>query len=362
MSDQDKINVTRTFLPPKEEYDALLTKVWDSMWITNNGPMVKELEDKLKKHLGVKHLFFVTNGTIALQIAMKALDLKEDIITTPFSYVATTSSIVWEGLNPVFSDIDKDSFNIDPRKIESKITDKTSGIVATHVFGNPCCVEEIEVIAKKNKLKTIYDAAHAFDVSYNDQSILNYGDISTLSFHATKVFHSVEGGAVITNDDELALKIAYLRNFGHNGQEKFHGLGINGKNSEFHAAMGLCNFNHISEIIKDRKRIYMLYKKYIKNDSVSFQVITNQVKYNFSYCPVVFSTKELLDQILNRLNQENIFPRRYFYPSLNNLPYINDIIMENSESISERILCLPSYFELPEQIIKDICNIINTQN
>jgi dTDP-4-amino-4,6-dideoxygalactose transaminase len=361
MGNNKKITVTKTFLPPKEDYDLLLDKVWDNQWVTNHGPLVTEFENKLKEYLDVKHLFFVTNGTIALQIAIKALELKGEIITTPFSYVATTSSIVWEGAKPVFADINKKNFNIDSTKIESKITKDTSGIIATHVFGNPCDVEHILEIADKNNLKTIFDAAHSFDVKFKNNSILNYGDISTLSFHATKIFHSVEGGAIITNNDDLAEKISYLRNFGHNGEEEFHGLGINGKNSELHAAMGLCNLEHIAKIIVDRKRISNIYKENLDETNISFQEINNSTEYNYSYFPVVLKSEKQLETVMLYLNKENIFPRRYFYPSLNKLPYLEKSILVNSEFVSKRILCLPSYYKLSEEIIIKICKIINTQ-
>ena len=233
------IPVTKSFLPPIEDYIEYLKQIWDSNQLTNNGPLVKELEQKLKEYFDVKHLFFVSNGTIAEQIAIKAADLKGDIITTPFSYVATTSSIVWEGCQPVFVDIDPQTLCMNPDLIEDAITEKTTGIIPTHVYGIPCDVEKIQEIAEKHSLKVIYDAAHTFGGKYKGKSIASYGDISFLSFHATKVFHTVEGGAIITNDDELAHKISYMRNFGHNGPEDFWGVGINGNNSEFHAAMGL---------------------------------------------------------------------------------------------------------------------------
>ena len=219
------INVTQTFLPPLEEYTKYLEKIWDSKWLTNRGVLIKELERNLKDFLGVENLLMVNNGTIALQIAIKALELKGEIITTPFSYVATVSSIVWENCQPVFVDIDEDYLTIDETKIEEAITEKTSAILATHVYGNPCNVEAIQKIAERYNLKVIYDAAHCFGVKYKGESILNWGDISTLSFHATKVFHTGEGGAVICNNEELAHKIFYSHNFGHNGSEEFFGLG-----------------------------------------------------------------------------------------------------------------------------------------
>ena len=227
------ILVTQPFLPPEEEYKKYISEIWERNWLTNMGPLASELEEKLKAHLGVEQLLFVTNGTIALQMAIKALELKGEIITTPFSFVATTSSIVWEGCTPVFVDIDKNTLNIDPNKIEAAINEKTSAILATHVYGNPCDVEAIETIAQKHNLKVIYDGAHAFGVKVNGKSIFEYGDISTCSLHATKLYHSTEGGLVICNDKKLVKKLRYIRNFGISGFDQFSELGINGKNSEF---------------------------------------------------------------------------------------------------------------------------------
>src|SRR5690606_27065948 len=239
------IPVTKPFLPKVEEYDKYLASIWERQWLTNNGPLVNEFELKLKEYLDVNHLLYVSNGTIALQIAIKALELSGEIITTPFSFVATTSSIVWEGCKPVFVDIDSETFNIDPRKIESAITPSTSAILATHVYGNPCDIDAIQKIADKYNLKVIYDAAHCFGTKYKGKSVFDYGDISTTSFHATKLFHSIEGGAVFTRCPELLKKMSFIRNFGHNGPSDFKELGLNGKNSEFHAAMGLCNLNYV---------------------------------------------------------------------------------------------------------------------
>jgi dTDP-4-amino-4,6-dideoxygalactose transaminase len=246
------IPVTKPFLPPQDIYQSYLDGIWKRQWLTNMGPLANDLELKLKDILKVKHLLFVTNGTVALQMAIKALDLKGEIITTPFSFVATTSSIVWENCQPVFVDIDKNSLNIDAEKIEAAITKNTSAILATHVYGNPCEVDAIDKIAKKHHLKVIYDAAHAFGVEINGKSIFEYGDISTCSLHATKLYHSSEGGLIITKDPELLKKLAYIRNFGFDGPEKFAELGLNGKNSEFHAAMGLANLKYIAKLIFPR--------------------------------------------------------------------------------------------------------------
>lgn len=353
-----RINVTKTFLPPLEDYLFYLDQIWETNQLTNNGPLVNELEASLKDFLSVKHLFFVTNGTIALQIAIKALDLKGEIITTPFSYVATTSSIVWEGCQPVFVDIDPQTLCIDPNQIEAAITEKTTGILATHVYGIPCAVELIEAIAQRHHLKVIYDAAHTFGGSYKGKSIVSYGDISTLSFHATKVFHTVEGGALVTNDSDLAHRISYMRNFGHKGQEAFWGLGINGKNSELHAAMGLCNLPYVPEIIKKREQISGWYDELQNELRIKRPIAPNGTDYNFAYYPAQFSSEKELVQAQAKLNDNQIFPRRYFYPPLTALPYIANKPCPFTQSISPRILCLPLYPELEHDQVLMISEII----
>ena len=262
------INVTKPFLPPQEEYGVFLDGIWSRNWLTNNGPLVRELETNLKKYLGVPEMLYLNNGTIAIQIAIKALSLTGEIITTPFSYVATTSSIVWEGCRPVFVDIDANSFNIDPAKIEEAITPHTTGILATHVFGNPCDIDAIESIAAKHNLKVIYDAAHCFGTTYNGRSIYHYGNISTTSFHATKLFHTIEGGGVFTSDLELLKRMSYFRNFGHKTPEEFEMVGINAKNSEFHAAMGLSILPHMPSILESRKKISQLYTNLLEVNGI----------------------------------------------------------------------------------------------
>lgn len=254
------IPVTKPFMPPFEQYREYLQGIWEREFLTNNGPLVQELELKLKEYLGLKNLLYLSNGTIALQIAIKALGLKGEIITTPFSYVATTSSIVWEGCEPVFVDIDSETLNINPALIEAAITEQTTGILATHVFGNPCDIEAIQAIADKHNLKVIYDAAHCFGTTYKGRSVFEFGDVSTTSFHATKLFHTVEGGAIFAKDEDLNYRMSRMRNFGHAGFEQYDGVGINGKNSEFHAAMGLCNLSHIENILKSRKDQCLLYE------------------------------------------------------------------------------------------------------
>jgi dTDP-4-amino-4,6-dideoxygalactose transaminase len=355
------INVTKSFLPPIQEYIKYLEGIWERCHLTNHGPLVNELEEKLKEYLGVKHFFFINNGTIAIQLAMKALDVRGDVITTPFSYVATTSSVVWENANPVFVDIDFSRFTIDADKIESAITENTSAILATHVYGIPCDVEKIESIAKKHNLKVIYDAAHAFGVKYKGNAILNYGDISTLSFHATKLFHTIEGGGIATDNDDLAHKVSYMRNFGHKGQEEFWGVGINGKNSEFHAAMGLCNLPYLSRIMDNRKKLSDAYDKYLSDAGVRLRrpQVPEHTEYNYSYYPVLFESEKQLLTVKDNLNAAFIYTRRYFYPSLHTLPYIQQQYhLPVTESSSPTVLCLPLYDDLSTDIIRRICSII----
>lgn len=354
------INVTQPFLPPKEEYQRYVEKIWDRNWLTNNGPLVNELELNLKEFLKLKHLLYVSNGTIALQLAIKALDLKGEIITTPFSYVATTSSIVWEGCTPVFVDIDEHTFNIDPDKIEASITDKTSAILATHVYGNACEIDKIDDIAKKYNLKVIYDAAHCFGTTYKGESVLDFGDISTISFHATKLFHTVEGGAVVTKDPDVLKRLAYLRNFGHNGKEEFQGIGINGKNSEFHAAMGLVNLKYAQHILDKRKKDFHRYVNNLKGLDLIQPTIIKESQCNYAYFPVVFSTSGYCKLVLKELEKSKIFARRYFYPLLSKLDYLEDtsVPLPIAEEISQKVLCLPLYEQITDEEIDMVCRII----
>lgn len=353
-----KITVTRTYLPDIEEFKRHIEEIWESGWITNHGPKVLLLESKLKSFLGVKHLFFVNNGTIALQIAIKALGIKGQILTTPFSYVATTSSIVWEGCEPIFVDIDPESLTIDPIEVRKLLNDNIKGILATHVYGYPCGVHELKKIADEFKIPIIYDAAHAFGVTIEDDSILNFGNISTLSFHATKLFHTIEGGAIITNDDELAHKISYLRNFGHNGQEEFFGLGINGKSSEVNAAMGLINLEFVDTLILERRGLSELYHDLLTGLNLEVKQPTRMLNYNYSYLPVFFKSEEELLRIKSVLEVNDIFSRRYFYPSLNKLPYVREQSCPVAENVSCRVLCLPLYNGLSEDDVRRICDII----
>jgi dTDP-4-amino-4,6-dideoxygalactose transaminase len=353
------INVTEPFLPPKEKYLSLLDEVWKRNWLTNNGPLVNELELKLKEFLEIDHLLYLTNGTIAIQLAIKALELKGEVITTPFSYVATTSSIVWENCTPKFVDIHPESFNIDPSKIEDAIGPNTTAILATHVYGNPCDVIAIDKIARKHNLKVIYDAAHAIGVKVEGKSILKWGDISTLSFHATKPFHTIEGGAVATNSAELLKKMSWLRNFGHDGPFKFASVGINGKNSEFHAAMGLCNLEYIDSILLKRKEDSEYYDKLLLNKlPLKRPLIHPQANYNHAYYPLVFSSEAHLLAAMNELELNRIYSRRYFYPDLTDLPYVEKSDVPIAKRIAKQVLCLPLYYTLSKTEIDMICRFI----
>lgn len=353
------IAVTKAFFPPLSEYEQLLQRIWKNEWLTNRGELVLELEEKLRTYLKLENILITNNGTIPLQIAIKLLGNDGQIITTPFSYVATTSSILWENCQPIFVDIHPEYLTIDESKLEAAITSKTTAILATHVFGNPCNVEVIQQIASKHNLKVIYDAAHCFGVSYKGQSIFNYGDISTCSFHATKVFHTGEGGAIFCKDEELNHKSFYSHNFGHNGQLDFYGLGINGKISELQAAMGLAVFPYMPEIFVARKKVIDHYNEHLDFSKLSKLKIREHTEWNYSYYPVIFQSEEKLLKVESALKENSITPRRYFYPSLNTIEYVKGQQMPISESIASRVLCLPLYVGLEASEINKIIEVTN---
>jgi len=353
------INVTKSFLPSIIEYNAILKRAWDKEWITNRGELVLELEEKLKQYLTVSNIIITNNGTIPLQIALKLLGKGGEIITTPFSYVASTAAIVWEGCTPVFADIHPEYLTIDEAKIEAAITSKTTAILATHVFGNPCGVGAIEAIARKHNLKVIYDAAHCFGVNYKGKSIFEYGDVSTCSFHATKLFHTGEGGAMFTNDTEIQNKLFYSHNFGHNGPLDFYGLGINGKISELQAAMGLAVLPYMKMILSERKKVVDFYNDNLNFSKLKVLKIRENTDWNYSYYPIIFESEEQLLNTEKVLNAHQIMPRRYFYPSLNKINYVNGLTMPISESIASNILCLPLYVGLTKSDLDLICSLIN---
>lgn len=359
MSDQP-IYVTQPSLAPLEDYTALLEQVWASGILTHNGPMVQRLEQELEAWLDLKHFKLVTNGTVAIQMAIKALELKGEIITTPFTWVATLSAIKWEGCTPVFCDIEPDTFNIDPSKIEAAITEKTVAIMPVHVFGNPCDVEAIEVIAQKHGLKVIYDAAHAVGSKYNGRSLLEYGDISATSLHATKLLNTGEGGGCITKDDALAKKLERIRFFGHDDAKEVVEEGFNGKMTEIHAALGLANLKYGDEVLADRKKKYLRYREALSRvEGLSFQYL-KLGESNYSYFPILFDTEAQLLKAEAALNEKKIYPRRYFYPSVNSLDKIVDYApMPVSEDISQRILCLPLYWKLSDLKINEIIETLS---
>lgn len=352
------IPVTKTFVPPIEEYTRILSRAFDKGWLTNRGELVLELENELKALLRTPHFFILNNGTIPLQIALKLLGNRGEIITTPFSYVATTASIIWEQCTPVFVDIEPDSLTIDASKIEEAITPETTCILATHVFGNPCDIEEIERIALKHNLSVIYDAAHCFGVTYKGKSIFHFGTISTCSFHATKIFHTGEGGALFCNNEELLAKAFYSHNFGHDGPLAFHGLGINGKISELQAAMGLAVLPYFPQILDERKKLVEAYQTHLQHPDIEFLKLREGTEWNYSYFPVILPSESDLLQVMELLAKKEIHPRRYFYPSLDRLPFVNSVQMPVSNSVSGRIMCLPLFTGLEMDAVTEICRII----
>ncbi len=352
------IYVTMPTLAPLEEVNELMKGIWASGIMTHNGPLVQRFEKECAAKLGVPNMVSCVNGTIALQMAIRALKLKGEIITTPFTFIATISSIIWEGCTPVFVDIDPETLCIDPKKIEEKITYHTVGIMPVHVFGNSCDIEAIGAIAKKHNLKVIYDACHSVGVDYKGQSVFNYGDISVTSFHATKMLNTTEGGGCFTQDKELDEKLRRIRFFGFENHADIVEDGTNGKMTEVHAAVGLANLKYLDAALADRKRKYLYYKEKLSViPGLSFQKINEGC--NYSYFPVIFPDEATLLKVQAKLQENSIFPRRYFYPSVNTftrlVPYTP---MPISEDIASRILCLPLYFTLADDDIERIIQII----
>ncbi len=335
--------VTKIYMPDKEKFKAYIDGIYESGWLTNNGPLVQELEKKLEEYLGVKNLLCVSSGTDALQLAYRILEMEGEVITTPFSFVATTSAIAVEGLTPVFADIDSDSFNIDPKNIEDTVNEKTCAIAPCHVFGNACQIDEIDKIAKKHDLKVVYDASHAFDVQYKDKHILNYGDISTISFHATKMFQTIEGGAIIIKDDALYEKAKLVRNYGSSGPDSVSMLGVNAKMNEMEAAMGLCMLEEEDIIQKERKESHEFYTAQLK-EYIQLQKKNEHATQSYSYFPVVFKSEDEMNKVRESLLEQDIAARQYFKPSLDTLPYVEHRkVMTNSRDIASRILVIPMH-------------------
>ena len=354
------IPVTKTYIPNFDDYKTYLEQIWQAGQLTNNGTLCRKLETDLVSYLGVSNLELVTNGTLAIQLAIKALNLQGEIITTPYSYVATTNSILWEGCEPAFVDIEDRTFCINADLIETAITDKTSAILATHVYGYPCDVVKIQQIADKHGLKVIYDAAHAFGVKLFGESLLQFGDCSTLSFHATKLFHTGEGGAVVCKDEAVIKRVSLMKKFGHIGEDNYLDIGINAKMSELHAAMGLCVLPQVNDIIVERKEISCWYDEQL-DGHLQRPVSTAGLEYNYAYYPVIFSTHEIMMRVREALLVNEIGPRRYFYPSLNTLPFLKPTLKVScpiSEDIASRVLCLPLNAGLLKPQIKSICMVI----
>ena len=356
------INVTKSSLPPYEEYCGELKSLWESHWLTNMGEKHKKLEAALKDYLGAEQVTLFTNGHLALETVIAAMGLTGEVITTPFTFVSTTNAITRNGLKPVFCDIDPVTYTMDPAKIEEHITPETSAIIPVHVYGTLCDTDAIEAIAKKHGLKVIYDAAHAFGVKKNGVSAANFGDASMFSFHATKVFNTVEGGAVICRDPALKERMNYIKNFGVNGPERIVYPGGNAKMSEFHAAMGLCNLRHLDEWLAGRKAVVDRYRKNLAGVS-GLTLMQEQpgVESNYAYFPVVFDgAKYTRDEAAERLSEHGIFARKYFFPLTNH----NESYGFHGEEtpvalhISEHVLTLPLYPDLASEDIDQICSLI----
>ena len=358
-----KINVTNSSMPSFEEYCEEIKSIWDTVHLTNMGPIHNKLKEQLKDYLKVNNLELFVNGHLALYCAIKALKLKGEIITTPFTFASTTNAIVQAGCTPVFCDV-KPDYTIDEAKIEALITEKTVAILGVHVYGNICDVEAIEQIAKKYNLKVIYDAAHAFGVEYKGKGICDYGDISMLSFHATKVFHTIEGGALCFNDAALESEIAKQRNFGINGEE-LDLFGTNAKMNEFQAAMGVCNMRHIDDEIASRGQAFALYNKRLGGvDGITLLPLNHVIKQNYAYYPILVDKQKFglnRDELCDKLKQEDIFARKYFYPLVSvNKEFGKDLsdLTPCAKYYSENIMCLPMYAHLSEQDINKICDTI----
>lgn len=362
----DKILVTRSSMPPMEEYIEEIKTMWESHWLTNMGPKHKELQAKLVDYLGVENIDLLTNGHMALELSMQALGLQGEVITSPFTFASTTHAIVRNGLTPVFCDIDSKTFTIDASKIESLITDKTCAIVPIHVYGNICDVEEIERIANKYSLKVIYDAAHTFGEVYKEKGIGNFGDVSCFSFHATKVFNSIEGGAVCFKDKEFGKKLYNLKNFGIRGPENVEAVGANAKMNEFCAAMGLCNLRHVDEEIAKRKAVVERYREHLEDvDGIQLSPIQEGLKSNYAYFPAVFDEKTFgssRNEVFDALSKEEIGARKYFYPITNSFECFQGKYDVNKTPvalhISKRVLTLPLYADLDLKDVDKICKII----
>lgn len=358
------INVTKSSMPTLEEYIDEIKDLWESHLLTNMGVKHKTFEIKLKEYLKVSNISLYTNGHLALEAAIAAFDLKKEVITTPFSFVSSTHAIVRNGLKPVFCDINFEDYTLDANKLEALITENTQAILPVHVYGNVCNLEKIQEIANKYNLKVIYDAAHCFGVTYKDQGVGNFGDASMFSFHATKVFNTIEGGAVVYHDSKLSGKLNQVKNFGITGYETVESIGGNAKMTEFQAAMGLCNLRHIDTAITKRKIIFDRYKSNLtKTLGIKMPSEQIDVKSNYSYLPIVFDGyKANRDQVYEHLKKNDIFSRKYFYPLINSLECYRDQYDDNqtpvAKYIANRVLTLPLYEDLMIEDVDRICELI----
>lgn len=366
------IYVTQPALPPLEEFIELLKQIWDKKILTNNGHFHRQFEKELAEYLGVKYISVFSNGTLALMTALQALRITGEVITTPFSFVATTHSLWWNNIKPVFADIEPDFFNLDPEKVEAAITPQTTAIMPVHVYGNPCNMEHFERIADTYGLRLIYDAAHAFGVKKNDKSILNFGDLSVLSFHATKVFNTIEGGAIVCHDEKTKQRIDYLKNFGFANETTVIAPGINAKMNEVQAAYGLLQLKYIDENIAKRKDIADLYRKNLTNTpGLRFLNDIEGINHSYSYFPILIDASvfgKTRDELYEELKQNNIFSRRYFYPLISQFPSYRGLTSANpenlpvAEKVAQQIICLPIYPNLGSTDIETITQIIRKNN
>lgn len=367
---KDSIMVTKSFLPPYEEYCDEIKDIWETHWLTNMGPKYEKFKIQIKEYLKCDYVSLLTNGHIALETALKTLDLKGEVITTPFTFASTTHAIVNCGLTPVFCDIKLDDYNIDESKIEELITEKTCAIVPVHVFGSPCNVKKIQEIANKYKLKVIYDSAHAFGVEINKIGIGNYGDISMFSLHATKVFNSIEGGVLTYNDSEIFKKIRLYKNFGISGPELIEEVGINGKMNEFQASMGLVNLKYLNLEINNRRKIFDEYKKNLCNiEGIKLLEEKKSIKYNYAYFPIIIDKERFgldRDELYDKLKEKKIYSRKYFFPLITDFECYkkkySDENLKNAKNIAENVLTLPMYGTLNIEIVKYICGIIKMES
>lgn len=360
--------VTQPFLPPLEEYEVYLKDIWQTKHITNNGKYHKELENALCQYLGVKYISLFTNGTLALLTALQALDIKGEVITTPFSFVATAHSLLWNNIKPVFADIEPKYFNLNPEKVEAAITPQTTAIMPVHVYGNPCRVDKFQALAQKHKLKIIYDACHTFGVKINEIPVLNYGDLSVMSFHGTKVYTTFEGGAIVSHDAAMKERIDHLKNFGFAGETTVVGPGINAKMNELQAAMGLLQLKYVDNAVAKRKKIAQYYREHLSDiKGLSFLNDMLGVTHCYSYFPVLIEAEEYgktRDAVYDELKSHNIYGRRYFYPLITKFPPYKGMPSSSpdnlpvAERVASQVICLPIYPDLPVETVKTVTTIL----